>query len=153
MLILVQKSPILDMTRIFLKKRALSLFCDYGAITSCKKSEKSNGPILRQRFYRRKDKRTDGRTDGRTEINSLDPPVESGVQEYLEAFQAKRLPQTVLFIKGLPVCSSSCGEPFLKAPITTQRLHKKLRSSSQSLNSTKLIRWFFQLFENFSITT
>ena len=34
--------------RIFVKNRAPSLFCTYGPLTSCKKSEKSNEAILRK---------------------------------------------------------------------------------------------------------
>ena len=44
--------------RIFPKNPALSLFYIYDRLTSCKKSEKTNEPILRTSVSR-----TDGRTD------------------------------------------------------------------------------------------
>ena len=54
--------PICDPPRFFFKNRALSLLYPYGALTSCKKLEKSLERSLR---YLKTDGRTkDGRTDG-----------------------------------------------------------------------------------------
>ena len=64
-------SPTCDPPRFFFKNRALSLLYRYGAITSCKKLEKSNELSLR---YLRTDGRTQGRTDTRTtEAITKDP--------------------------------------------------------------------------------
>merc|ERR1719494_225858 len=49
--------------RFFFKNRALSLLYPYGALTSCKKLEKTNERSLR---YLKTDTRTDGHTHGRT---------------------------------------------------------------------------------------
>ena len=62
-------SAILGIIRVFLKKLAPSLSSVYWTLTSCKKSEKSNEPILRKRHYRRTDGRTYGRTYGQTWIH------------------------------------------------------------------------------------
>ena len=51
--------PNLGQMRIFSKNRAPSVLCLYGSWTSCKKSEKSYEPILRNEHY----ERTDGRKD------------------------------------------------------------------------------------------
>ena len=55
-------SPICDHQRFFFKNQALSLLYPYGALTSCKKLEKTNEPSLR---YLKTDHRqtTDQRTD------------------------------------------------------------------------------------------
>jgi len=42
--------PNFGQTRIFNKNRALSLFSQYGCLSSCKKSEKNNEPILRNQW-------------------------------------------------------------------------------------------------------
>ena len=57
-------SPICDPSRFSPKNRALSLLYPYGALTSCKKLEKTNEQSLK---YQKTDQRTDHRTDhGRT---------------------------------------------------------------------------------------
>ena len=48
-----------DSPRFFFKNWALSLLCPYGALTSCKKLEKTNGQSLRYL-------KTDGLMDGQT---------------------------------------------------------------------------------------
>ena len=54
-------TPICDPPRYFSKNRALSLLFPYGAPTSCKKLERTNGQSLR---YLKKDGQTNhGRTD------------------------------------------------------------------------------------------
>ena len=59
--------PICDPPRFFFKNRALSLLYPYGALTSCKKLEKTNERSLRYlKTDTRTDTRTDGHTDGRT---------------------------------------------------------------------------------------
>ena len=45
--------------RISPKNRAPSVFCTYGPLTSCKKSEKTNEPILRKVRHGQTDRRTD----------------------------------------------------------------------------------------------
>ena len=52
-------SQICDPPKIFFKNRALSLLYPYGALTSCKKLEKTNQRSLR---YLKTDTHTDGRT-------------------------------------------------------------------------------------------
>ena len=47
---------------IFLKNRASSLFKFHGPLTSCKKSEKTNEPILRKSCHRQTDRHTDTQT-------------------------------------------------------------------------------------------
>ena len=68
----------------FSEKRASSLFSVYWILTSFKKIEKSNEPILRKRHYRRTngwtDKQSDRSMDGYTELNSQDPLADLGVQ-------------------------------------------------------------------------
>ena len=62
-----QKSAIMAQNgqiRFFFKNRAPSLFKLGNFLSSCKKSEKSNEPILRKPPDERTDERTDGRTDG-----------------------------------------------------------------------------------------
>ena len=54
-------SPICDTLRFFFKNRALSLLNPYGALTSCKKLEKTNERSLR---YLKTDTQTDGPTHG-----------------------------------------------------------------------------------------
>ena len=56
--------PTLVTLRDFFKNRALSLLYPYGALTSCKKLEKTNERSLR---YLKTDTRTDGRTDTHTD--------------------------------------------------------------------------------------
>ena len=56
-------SPICDPPRFFSKNWALSLFYTYGALTSCKKLDKTNERSLR---YLKTDTHTHGRTQGRT---------------------------------------------------------------------------------------
>ena len=53
--------PIFEKMRIFPKNPALSLFYVYGPLTSCKKIEKTNEPILRKTV-------TDGQTDSKNPI-------------------------------------------------------------------------------------
>ena len=61
-------SPICDPPRFFFKNRALSLLYPYGALTSCKKLEKTNERSLRYL-------KTDGRTNGRTDMGDyIGPP-------------------------------------------------------------------------------
>jgi len=48
----------------FLKNRAPSVFIIYGPLTSCKKSEKTNEPILRKVRCWQTDRQTDWLTDG-----------------------------------------------------------------------------------------
>ena len=64
--------PIYDPPRFLLKNRALSLFYPYGALTSCKKLEKTKEQSLR---YIQTDQRTDERTmaDGWTRAITKDP--------------------------------------------------------------------------------
>ena len=57
--------------RIFMKNRAPSLFIIYGPLTSWKKSEKSNEPILRKV----RDGRTDWLTDWRTDRSDFIGPL------------------------------------------------------------------------------
>lgn len=75
---------ILDKTWVFPKKRASSRFSVYWILTSLKKIETSNEPILRKRHYRWTngwtDKQTDRSMDGYTELNSQDPLADLGVQ-------------------------------------------------------------------------
>ena len=52
-------SPICDPPRFFFKNRALSLLYPYGALTSCKKLEKTNEQFPR---YLKTDRRTDQQT-------------------------------------------------------------------------------------------
>ena len=59
----------LDKTRIFLRKRASSLFSVYWTLTSCNKSGKTFWVNLERR------------TDGQTELNLDDPPAEPGAQK------------------------------------------------------------------------
>ena len=49
-----------------LENQAPSLFTDYGPLTSCKKSEKTNDPIPRKT----PNGQTDGQTDRQTRANS-----------------------------------------------------------------------------------
>ena len=56
--------PPFEAPKIFFKNRALSLSYPYGALTSCKKLEKSLERFLR---YLKTDEPTDGRTNGRTD--------------------------------------------------------------------------------------
>ena len=63
-------SPICDPPRFFFKNRALSLLCPYGALTSCKKLEKTNEQSLR---YLKTDGRTDTHTDRPTTEVIKDP--------------------------------------------------------------------------------
>ena len=61
-------SPICDPPRFFFKNRALSLLYPYGALTSCKKLEKTNEQSLRYlKTDGWTDERTDGQTDGQTD--------------------------------------------------------------------------------------
>ena len=63
-------SPICDPQDFFSKIR-LSLFYPYGALTSCRKLEKTNGQSPR---YLKMDGRTDRiTTDGRTRVITKDP--------------------------------------------------------------------------------
>ena len=54
-------SPICDPPRFFFKNQALSLLYPYGALTSCKKLEKTNERSLR--YLKTDHGRTNGRTD------------------------------------------------------------------------------------------
>ena len=56
--------PIFWKMRVFPKNQARSLFIIYGPLTSCKKLEKTNEPILRKLCYVRTYGRTGVRTDG-----------------------------------------------------------------------------------------
>ena len=69
-------SPICDPPRFFFKNRALSLLYPYGALTSCKKLEKTNEQSLR---YLKTDGHTDGRTDGQGRLLRT-PSGKPGVQ-------------------------------------------------------------------------
>ena len=61
-------SPTCDTHKIFFKNRALSLLYPYGALTSCKKLEKTNEQSLRY-------SKTDGLTDQRTDRGDyIGPP-------------------------------------------------------------------------------
>ena len=74
-------SPICDPPRFFFKNRALSLLYPYGALTSCKKLEKSLERSLR---YLKTDHgpRTNRLTDGRTDMGDYIGPLSGkpGVQ-------------------------------------------------------------------------
>ena len=63
-------SPICDLPRFFFKNRALSLLYPYGALTSCKKLEKTNEHSLR---YLKTDTRTHTHTDTLTRAITKDP--------------------------------------------------------------------------------
>ena len=58
--------PKFGQMRFFLKNRALSVFITYCPLTSCKKSEKTNEPILRKSW----DRLTDWLTDWQTRVIS-----------------------------------------------------------------------------------
>ena len=84
-------SPICDPKRSFFKNRALSLLYPYGALTSCKKIEKTNERSLRCL-------KTDGpRTNGRTRAITKDPlgrnrgpKLEKSLEPSLEIFKDRR---------------------------------------------------------------
>ena len=65
--------PIFEKMRIFPKNPAPSLFYIYGPLTSCKKIEKTNEPILRKLCYGRTYVRTYVRTDGQGLIHRTLP--------------------------------------------------------------------------------
>ena len=72
-------SPICDPQDFFSKIR-LSLFYPYGALTSCRKLEKTNGQSPR---YLKMDGRTDRiTTDGRTRVITKDPSRKPAVQNF-----------------------------------------------------------------------
>ena len=64
--------------KIFIKNQAPSLFKLNNFPSSCKKSEKTNDPILRKAPDRRTDGRTDGRTNGRTDRGQFIGPNLAG---------------------------------------------------------------------------
>ena len=70
-------SPICDHPRFFLKNQALSLLYPYGALTSCKKLEKTYELSLR---YLKTDEHTDGRTQGPQGRLLRTPTGKPGVQ-------------------------------------------------------------------------
>ena len=76
--------------RFFSENPALSLFLTHHPLTSCKKSEKTNEPILRSCVT---DARTDGQTDGPEFIG---PFRKAGVQK--ELGMAKTLIQCYQFV-------------------------------------------------------
>ena len=65
--------PIFWKMIVFPKNRALSLFIIYGPLTSCKKLEKTNEPILRKLCYVRTYGLTYGYTDGQGLIHRTLP--------------------------------------------------------------------------------
>ena len=62
--------PFVTPQDFFFKNRALSLLYPYGALTSCKKLEKTNEQFPR---YLETDGRTNRRTNGRTRAITMDP--------------------------------------------------------------------------------
>ena len=70
-------SPICDPQRFFFKNWALSLLYPYGALTSCKKLEKTNEQSLR---YLKTDGHTHGRTHGQGRLLRT-PSGKPGVQK------------------------------------------------------------------------
>ena len=65
-----------DLTGLFFQNLTAWLFLLYDYLTSCKKLEKTQEPIMRSCVA---NGQTDGRTDG-TEPNSMDTSASSGVQ-------------------------------------------------------------------------
>ena len=73
--------PKFSRTRFFSENPALSLFLTHHPLTSCKKSEKTDEPILHILRYRRTDGRTDARTHGPEFIG---PFRKAGVQKEID---------------------------------------------------------------------
>ena len=96
-------SPICDPPRFFFKNRALSLLYPYGALTSCKKLEKSLERSLR--YLKTDYGRTDGRTNGQGRLLRT-PSGKPGVQKEVTDSFPSHLGQSLVHYRIFLLCNT-----------------------------------------------
>ena len=129
-------SPICDPPRFFFKNRALSLLYPYGALTSCKKLEKTNERSLR---YLKTDQRTDG---PRTRVITLRAETFAGrnFRDFRDFWPFSR--------KFLP--GKKLSEKFAKVIFAKKRLFRKIAKKKSFFRVLKVEKErFWRIRESF----